>query len=144
MGYFGKGLTLHIDFVIPGYKKVADVLTGEIIPVNEKNRDSVNKKFPLICKNVNPIEILPTLLKYEAIGEIDHQRIMRVSNTEGTIIAMLELLFVIPNRHQHWFRIFMEALIDNNSGHVAEKIDTQLYEGKGFCCHSSFQILFSI
>ena len=108
------------------------ILTGEIIPNNDRNRKSIQKEFPFICNNVDPLEILPTLRKHGVIDDMHMQQIRNISTQKCSIEGMVELLLVIPTMQSRWFQFFIEALIDAAFDHVARRIDSKLYEGTDF------------
>ena len=63
--------------------------------------------------------MLPYLYSKGVISEDDKQQIQRTERSESTGRAALELLDLLPNRNEQWFRHFIASLIESGQDDLA-------------------------
>ena len=98
-----------------GYTKIVQILKGQIVPVGSRHREAIRHSAKHIFQRLNVTEILPYLYAKFVISEEDKQQIQRTEKNESVGAAAMELLDILPNRHEEWYRLFLESL--NESGH---------------------------
>ena len=91
------------------YSKVVQILDGTLIPVGSRHRDIIRHCAKHIFQRLNTTEVLPYLYSKGIISDDDKQHIQRTERTESTGIAALELLDLLPNRDERWYRYFIDS-----------------------------------
>ena len=105
-----------------GYSKVVQILQGVLKPVG-----SIHKKLLRSCSKdlfhqLSIKDVLPHLYKKEIISLDDMQQIIQTERTEGNGSAVLHLLCLLPNKHEHWFKHFVESLNESSQTHLVEAL----------------------
>ena len=108
-----------------GYPKIVQILVGELIPVGSCHRDMIRTCAKYIFQQLNTTEILPHLYSKGVISGDDRQQIQRTEMTESTGIAALELLDLLPNRSEQWFRHFVDSLSESGHDDLAKLLVTK-------------------
>lgn len=124
----GKYMALLRALDDADYPKLVSVLRGLFVPVDDVHRQQINLAARHIFKLLTPTNIVPFLLSKCVISSNDAENIRKTENNESRGNAALDLLFLLPNRNKHWYRLFLEALVEAEHIELAELIDPQTTE----------------
>ena len=106
-----------------GYPKVVQILEGSLIPVGTRHRQTIRNCAKHIFQRLNTAEVLPYLYSKGIINEDDYQQIQITERMESTGIAALELLDLLPNRNERWYRYFVDSLVQSGHEDLAKIIE---------------------
>ena len=124
-----------------GYSKVVQILEGVLTPVGSCHRNSIRTCAKDMFQQLNTTEVLPHLYAKGVISNDDRQQIQRTERTESNGAAALELLNLLPNRNEQWFKHFIDSLAESGHRDLADslttktmqKITKQQNENKSLC-----------
>ena len=119
--------TWMLFFIYSGYQKVVNILSGKYIPSDLYDEKILNLFTLAIIKQLDPVEILPYLMKYGVMGEEEKQNILAENMNHGPMRASYLLLSYLPSRTEDWFRHFIRALIDCHHEDLAKSLEPDLF-----------------
>ena len=112
--------------------KVFDILSGRNFPTPEEEQYTavIQLFMDELVGRINPTNIIPQLKREGALNNGIEEEIKCEERNYGPRRAAWLLLYYLPQRVEGWFKIFMEALIKDNHGDLAKKLDPDMYESK--------------
>lgn len=129
-----KGFTL---FLILEYPKIVQLLKGILTPVHAEHRQLLQNSAKAIFHRLSVAEILPILYQKKVLNQNDLDELRSTERTHSRGAAATDLLFILPNRHQDWFELFLLALIESGQKELAEIIDSETTGSMFLFCYVS-------
>ena len=106
------------------------ILSGKEIPVDENQQKVLQLFGSKIGKVLDPIEILDGLRNKNVLISVDSQKIQRESTNNGSILAALLLVEVLPRRLPNWFDLFLQELVELKYDELAAILEPDLTASK--------------
>ena len=117
-------------FVISAdYPKLVGHLQGRLVRVHDNHRMRLNEVTSLLYQRLNPSDVLPYLQQTGVIALEESDAIRKVETHRSRSDAALELQYILPNRHRHWYELMIWSLVESKQTELAEKIDGSLTKG---------------
>lgn len=109
-------------------RKVLQILKGERMPSNiNVHKEKIRKWMKEICDNLSVTQIIPSLMKHKLIVNREADELRKLDKNSSTFEAATELVFILPNRSEDWYALFVICLIDSDHEDLAKKLDESLY-----------------
>ena len=122
--------SVYYNLIVTGYPKLVGLLKGKLFPANDDHRRRFNEVTSDIYQRLNPSEVLPYLIQNGIISSEEAAEIRKVETQKSRSDAVLDLLFLLPNRHRYWYEGTIWSSIKSSQVELAEKIDPVLTKGR--------------
>ena len=111
------------------YPKLVGLLQGKLVRVHDNHRIRLNEVTSLLYQRLNPSDVLPFLQQTGVIVLEEANTIRKVETHRSRGDSALELQYILPNRHRHWYELMIWSLVESGQTELAEKIDGSLTKG---------------
>ena len=111
------------------YPKLVGLLQGKLVRVHDNHRIRLNEVTSLLYQRLNPSDVLPFLQQTGVIALEEANTIRKVETHRSRGDSALELQYILPNRHRHWYELMIWSLVESGQTELAEKIDGSLTKG---------------
>ena len=109
-----------------GYPKLGGLLRGKfLVGKNDVHRQRINDMTSVIYQRLNPFDVVPYLIQHGVISRDEGADICKIADKSRSHAA-LELQYILPNRHRHWYVLTLCSLMESNHKELAEILDSGL------------------
>ena len=109
-----------------GYPKLGGLLRGKLlVGKNDVHRQRINDMTSVIYQRLNPFDVVPYLIQHGVISRDEGADICKIADKSRSHAA-LELQYILPNRHRHWYILTLCALMESSHKELAEILDSGL------------------